>query len=205
MLLPGLLVFGPKLLHTMLEHVAQAKAELENPSPPQRLHASQYVFPFELCFGTSPGSLFMKTPRCGFVALTLVALTIFAPTTVAHAQAYSVLYDFGTRVGDPRDPSWPGVVAQGRDGNLYSTTASGGVNGSGAIFKITPSGTLTVQYSFDSTTRMPKSGLTLGTDGDFYGTTLQGGAADFGTVFKITPGGTLTVLHSFAGGNDGQG
>jgi uncharacterized repeat protein (TIGR03803 family) len=73
------------------------------------------------------------------------------------------------------------------------------------MFKITPGGTLTVQYSFDSTTRMPESGLTLSTDGDFYGTTLNGGAADFGTVFKITPGGTLTVLHSFAGGNDGQG
>jgi hypothetical protein len=65
-------------------------------------------------------------------------LTIFAPTTVAHAQAYSVLYDFGTCVGDPRNPSWPGVVAQDRDGNLYSTRAYGGVNGSGAMFKITP-------------------------------------------------------------------
>ena len=148
----------------------------------------------------------MKTPRYGLVALTLLALTIFAPTTVAHAQAYSVLYDFGTRVGDPTNPSWPGVVAQGRDGNLYSTTANGGVNGSGAMFKITPGGTLTVQYSFDSTNGMPESGLTLSTDdGDFYGTTVNGGAADFGTVFKITPGGTLTVLHSFAGGNDGQG
>jgi uncharacterized repeat protein (TIGR03803 family) len=62
-----------------------------------------------------------------------------------------------------------------------------------------------VQYSFDSTSGMLESGLTLSTNGDFYGTTVNGGAADFGTVFKITPGGTLTVLHSFAGGNDGQG
>lgn len=147
----------------------------------------------------------MKTPCYGLVALTLLALTIFAPMTVAQTQAYSALYDFGTRVGDPRNASWPGVVAQGRDGNLYSTTAYGGVNGSGAMFKITPGGTLSVQYSFDSTTRMPESGLTLSTEGDFYGATVNGGAADFGTVFKITPGGTLTVLHSFAGGNDGQG
>jgi uncharacterized repeat protein (TIGR03803 family) len=73
------------------------------------------------------------------------------------------------------------------------------------MFKITPGGTLTVQYSFDSTSGMLESGLTLSTNGDFYGTTVNGGAADFGTVFKITPGGTLTVLHSFAGGNDGQG
>ena len=80
----------------------------------------------------------MKTPRYGLVALALLALTVFVPTTIAHAQAYSVLYDFGIRVGDPINPSWPGVVAQGRDGNLYSTTAYGGVNGSGAMFKITP-------------------------------------------------------------------
>ena len=56
MLLLGLLVLGPKRLHTMLGHVARAKAELENPPPPQRLHPSQYVFPFELCFGTSQGA-----------------------------------------------------------------------------------------------------------------------------------------------------
>jgi uncharacterized repeat protein (TIGR03803 family) len=206
MLLLGLLVLGPKRLHAMLGHVARAKAELENATPPRRLHPSQYLFPFGLCFGTSQErGLSMKTLRYGLVALTLLALTIFAPTTVAHAQAYSVLYDLGTRVGDPRNPSWPGVVAQGRDGNLYSTTAYGGVNGLGAMFKITPGGTLTVQYSFDSTRGMPGSGLTLNTDGDFYGTTVNAGAADFGTVFKITPGGTLTVLHSFAGGNDGQG
>jgi hypothetical protein len=113
MLMLELLVLGPKRLHAVLGHVARAKGELENALPPQRLHPSQYLFPFELCSGTSQGrSLLMKKPRYGLVALTLLALTIFAPTTVAHAQTYSVLYDFGTRVGDPRNPSWPGVVAQ---------------------------------------------------------------------------------------------
>jgi uncharacterized repeat protein (TIGR03803 family) len=206
MLLLGRLILGPKRLHATLGHVARAEAELENAPPPQRLHLSQYRF--RLSFASAlrkKGVLLMKTPGYGLVALTLLALTIFAPTTVAHAQAYSVLYDFGTRAGDPRNSSWPGVVAQGRDGNLYSSTAYGGVDGSGAMFKITPGGTLSVQHSFDTTTRMPESGLTLSTDGDFYGTTVNGGAADFGTVFKITPGGTLTVLHNFAGGNDGQG
>jgi uncharacterized repeat protein (TIGR03803 family) len=205
MLMLGLVVFGPKRLHAM----AGTWPELKLNSRTHRLPAApseSVPFPSELCFGTSQeGVLLMKAPRYGLVALALLALTIFAPTTVAHAQAYSVLYDFGTRVGDPINPSWPGVVAQGRDGNLYSTTAYGGVNGSGAMFKITPGGTVTVQYSFDSTSGMPESGLTLSTDGDFYGTTVNGGAADFGTVFKITPGGTLTVLHSFAGGNDGKG
>jgi hypothetical protein len=53
MLMLGLVVLGPKRLHTMLGHVARAKAELENATPPHRLHPSQYLFPFDLCFGTS--------------------------------------------------------------------------------------------------------------------------------------------------------
>ena len=44
----------------------------------------------------------MKTPCYGLVALTRLALTIVAPTTVAQAQAYSALYDLGMRVGDPK-------------------------------------------------------------------------------------------------------
>jgi hypothetical protein len=44
-----------------------------------------------------------------------------------------LLYDFGTNTGDPRNPSWPGVFAQGRDGNLYSTSQTGGI-GYGTVF-----------------------------------------------------------------------
>src|ERR1700722_9416994 len=106
------------------------------------------------------------------ITLTLMALTIIAVTMpAAHAQTFSVLYDFGTKGTDPRNPSFSGIVAQGRDGNLYSTAPVGGSTGNGAMFMITPGGTLTVPYSFDATGAQPYSGLTLGTDGNFYGTT----------------------------------
>jgi uncharacterized repeat protein (TIGR03803 family) len=93
-------------------------------------------------------------------------------------------------------------VAQGRDGNLYSSAGLGGINGfhDGAVFKITPGGALTVLYSFNlanSGPYGPFSGLTLGTDGNYYGTTAGGGASEAGTVFKITPSGTVTILHTF--------
>lgn len=96
-------------------------------------------------------------------------------------------------------------MAQGRDGNLYSTAFRGGTNPqNGAVFKVTPGGTLTVLYSFDGTHGAePYSGLTLGTDGNFYGTTFAGGASGYGTVFKVTPSGKLTVLYSFTNGTDG--
>jgi uncharacterized repeat protein (TIGR03803 family) len=90
------------------------------------------------------------------------------------------------------------ALIQGTDGNFYGTNSSGGVNFDGAIFKITPSGTLTVLHSFDGTDGdSPAAALVLATDGNFYGTAPAGGANGYGTVFRMTPSGTLTTLHSF--------
>lgn len=134
----------------------------------------------------------------------LASLLILAALTgVGDSQTYTVLYNLGTNAGDPSNPNYSGIVAQGRDGNLYST-APGGANGAGAMFKITPGGTLTVPYSFNSSDEIPYSGLTLGTDGNFYGTTISGGTSRMGAVFKITSSGTLTVLHNFDGSDGSQ-
>ena len=80
---------------------------------------------------------------------------------------------------------------------------NGGANGTGTVFKITPTGTLTTLYSFCSQTNCtdgasPAAGLVQATDGDFCGTTVGDGANGAGgTIFKITPSGTLTTLYSF--------
>src|SRR2546430_1341393 len=125
-------------------------------------------------------------------------------TTAAHAQTFSVLYNFGTKSGDPLDPGFQGIVAQGRGGKCCSTTSNGGTALSGDIFKITPTGSVTGIRNFDGTVEcLPLSGLTLGTDGNFYGTTEGCGTTMLGTVFKITPGGSFTVLHNFTNTGDG--
>ena len=87
----------------------------------------------------------------------------------------------------------------GTDGNFYGTTAYGGVNDDGTVFKITSGGTLTTLHSFDLTDdgAYPYATLVQATNGNFYGTTSYGGANAYGTVFEITPGGTLTTLYSF--------
>ena len=128
----------------------------------------------------------------------LVVLVLIAPA--ALAQTYTKLRDLGTQSGDPLNPAWVGIFAQGRDGNLYSTTQGGGANALGAVFRLTPSGTMTRLYSFANGNdgAFPNSGLTLGTDGSLYGTAVAGGLG-FGTVFKITASGTFTPLHSFNG------
>jgi uncharacterized repeat protein (TIGR03803 family) len=136
------------------------------------------------------------------LALVLPVLT-FAATT-APAQTYTVLDNLGINAGDPLNPAWIGTFAQGRDGNLYSTTPGGGAKALGTVFQLTPSGSLKVLHSFDDTDgAFPNSGLTLGTDGNLYGTTSVGGLG-FGTVFRITTGGTFKVLHSFDGISDGE-
>ncbi len=142
-----------------------------------------------------------------------MAILIFAVATSSnvHAQTYSVLSNFPTS-GGPAAPAFPGVVAQGRDGSLYSTTMRGGMSAppgvdspaDGTIFRVTPSGTLTVVYTFRGTVAgnpsSPKSGLTLGTDGFFYGAA----AGSNGKIFKADSSGNVTVLYSLAA-SDGSG
>jgi uncharacterized repeat protein (TIGR03803 family) len=132
----------------------------------------------------------------------IAILTLSMTMAAAHAQTYSDLYNFGSASGDPLNPAYSGIVAQGPDGNLYSTSPAGGSGNLGTVFKITAGGAVSVIYSFDGTHgKVPYSGLTLAKDGNFYGTTSLGGSANIGVIFKITPTGTYTVLHNFATGD----
>lgn len=125
----------------------------------------------------------------------IIALLLAVAPNV-NAQSFSVLYNFGAANSSPLNGS--GLIAQGRDGNLYSTTPNGGTHGLGTVFKITPNGELTVIFNFDGPHgQAPIGGLTLGRDGKFYGTTWYGGADGSGTFFSITASGKLTVLYSF--------
>jgi uncharacterized repeat protein (TIGR03803 family) len=142
-----------------------------------------------------------------------VPMLVFAAILIAmpaQAQTFSVLYDFGSRSGDPQLVS--GYAAQGFDGNLYNVSNGGGANGTGTgdgtVFKVTPAGKLSVIYSFCSQAncvdgRTPAGGLTLRPDGHFLGVTVNGGSQGFGTVFDVSATGSLITLHSFAGGADG--
>jgi uncharacterized repeat protein (TIGR03803 family) len=128
---------------------------------------------------------------------------------ITSGGTLTTLYSFcaQTNCGDGSIPQ-AGLV-QATDGNIYGTTAVGGANSEGTIFKVTSGGTLTTLYSFCAQTNCtdgsdPVGGLVQAADGNFYGTTYHGGTNNFGTVFKITSGGKLTTLHSFDS-TDGMG
>jgi len=127
--------------------------------------------------------------------------TVFKMTP---AGAETVLYCFA---GGTDGASPIGGVIEGSDGNFYGTTSSGGANGYGTVYKISPVGVETVIHSFSLTPDgiYPKAGLVEGSDGNFYGTTSDGGAGVYGTAYRVTPSGTMTVLYAFAQGSaDGK-
>jgi uncharacterized repeat protein (TIGR03803 family) len=134
---------------------------------------------------------------------TVFLLCVFGAVaaTGSPAQTFTSLVSFNGTNG-----AYPDLMSlvQGTDGNLYGTTDDGGATGSGTVFKVTPTGTLTTLYSFCAQVgctdgEHPFAGLVLGTNGTFYGTTAYGGVNGEGTVFSITSGGLLTTLHSFDG------
>src|SRR5260370_136129 len=130
----------------------------------------------------------------------------------AAAQMLTTLYTFtgGSDGGNP----YAGLIADAA-GNLYGTTYGGGATascdapyGCGTVFKLAPSGILTVLYSFTGSSdgAYPFGALVADAAGNLYGTNTLGGAtascnppSGCGTVFELVPSGSLTGLHSFTG------
>lgn len=121
---------------------------------------------------------------------------------ITMAGSETVLWSFGG-AGDGFCPV--GRLLQASDGNLYGLTTGGGVNGTGAAFKLTTAGAETVLWSFGGTGdgKLPYGSLIQASDGNLYGLTSSGGANNSGTAFKLTTAGAESVLWSFGGAGDG--
>lgn len=127
----------------------------------------------------------MPQHRLLVVGLFAIGFVLSLASSRAAAQTYTDLYDFDVTHGSQ---PWGSALAQGRDGNLYSTAGLGGANNSGVFFMITPGGAINVLYNFEYG-YAPSGGVTLGTDGNFYGVSASGGTFAGGIFFKVTPKG----------------
>lgn len=136
--------------------------------------------------------------------------TIFRISTTG---VFTSLYSFCVEPNCSDGALPQGTLIQASDGNLYGTTATGGVGGAecsdippgcGTIFRLSLAGKLTTVYRFKGTDgSSPVGGVVQSTDGTFYGTTSAGGITNSncpggcGTVFKITRQGELATLYEF--------
>ena len=125
------------------------------------------------------------------------SLAVLSSVQAQDAATLTTLYSFS----GADDGGAPNTIIQGKDGDFYGTTATGGSGQLGTVFKRTAEGVLTTLYTFTGGDDggVPNGGLIQGSDGNFYGTTNQNGAGNVGTVFRITPAGALTTLHGFSG------
>jgi uncharacterized repeat protein (TIGR03803 family) len=144
----------------------------------------------------SDGALYGSTPSGGASGFG----TVFRLTTNG---TFSVLYSFGAVTnwdGSAQDGAQANGLLLGNDGNFYGTTASGGYNGDGTIFRLTPGGALTTLAFFDGTNGAnPEAALVQGTDGYYYGTTANGGSNNAGTVFRMSVSPGLTAVSQSNG------
>jgi len=117
-----------------------------------------------------------------------------------NGTGYALLRSF---LGSPSDGAQPqGELIEGTDGALYGTTARGGSNNLGTVFKIDKSGAnhLVLKSLAAANGTNLVAGLVEGSDQMLYGTANGGGANGFGTVFKLNKTGTVfSVLTNFPG------
>jgi uncharacterized repeat protein (TIGR03803 family) len=118
---------------------------------------------------------------------------------VNPAGQAKVLYSF-TGGADGSNPL--GGVVGDSAGNLYGTTYYGGLYpgtaGMGVVYKLDPTGHLTVLHTFSGIGdgAGPAAGLVRDPAANLYGTTYAGGQGS-GTVFEIDAAGNESVLYQF--------
>ncbi len=141
-----------------------------------------------------------------FLLLWLISL----PASLAHAKSLAlpgIKLDLLASFDDANKTAYGQQIFDppvfGPDGNLYGTAFSGGSNGLGVVFKVTPSGTETTLYTFTTNNaapngKNPSSALVFGPDGALYGVASSGGSTNAdGTIFKVTTNGVFTLLYTF--------
>jgi uncharacterized repeat protein (TIGR03803 family) len=123
--------------------------------------------------------------------------TVFELSPSGSNWNFNLLYSLSKTGGYPQGPT--GSLAMDSAGNLYGTTANGGLYGYGAIFKLSPSaGGWTYislhDFTYGNDGGIPIGDVTLDGNGNLYGTASNGGANGCqpvtdgcGVVWEITP------------------
>lgn len=173
--------------------------------------------------------------RMTLIVIAVALVWMFSSTLCSSASplpSVNILHSFGDG-SVASDGVIPYKIILATDGNYYGITQAGGSGddydllsrltpggsvdivdalSSGAIFKMTPTGQVTILHSFGNLSVLIDGDqpwdLIQGKDGNLYGASTGGGDSDVGTTFElqIASSGQFINLHSFADGtvtNDG--
>jgi uncharacterized repeat protein (TIGR03803 family) len=154
----------------------------------------------------------------GYGALLSLGGKLYGTCDAGGSYYYGTLFQLSTAGGltvlanFQADQGVPNAGLLQFNGNLYGTTAAGGLNcqgGCGTVFKLGPFGLKTIYqfkgYPHDGQT--PFGSLTA-VNGTFYGTTRFGGSGygcdisgdGCGTIFSVTTSGKERIIYNFKGG-----
>src|ERR1035441_3768104 len=135
----------------------------------------------------------MKTKRT-LIQIWLLCVALALNATSLFAQTYNILHNFGSFYRDGDAPLTDLVL---NSNTLYGTTASGGTNYNGTIFKINTDGSGYSIIRSLTNSDSPEGGMVL-IGNTLYGTTFTGGSSSGGSIFKMnTDGSGFIVLHNF--------
>jgi uncharacterized repeat protein (TIGR03803 family) len=172
---------------------------------------------FTSALGSQPDTLPVMGPDGAIYGMTFVGGqygngVIYRYDRDSHR--YKVLHTFSAldANGHNADGASPGVaLTAGSNDGFYGMATFGGQNGTGTVFKITPSGKFTVLHTFSALDAnghnpdgaFPLRAIVVGDDGNLYGTTRSGGpntclfTHGCGVAWRIDRKGSFTVLHPF--------
>jgi len=174
-----------------------------------------YVFPFtdgqwpsSGLVSDAAGNLYGTSQYGGTSNLGMV----FELSPTANGWKESTLYNFNSGAGGDYASAGASTLTSDGKGNLFGTTAFGGVSSLGSVFELSPKpgGGWQEQDLFSfSENAEPVGGLIFDSAGHMYGVNNVGGANGAGSVFQMTKNTdgswTETEIYSFAGyPNDGE-
>jgi hypothetical protein len=146
------------------------------------------------------GFLYGTTNNHGF---NLFAGTIFKIDK--NGGNFQTLYQFCSASGCPVGSAPAAALILASDGNFYGTTTSGPNLATGAIFRMTPAGVVSLIAVFDGHNNVAgipgfstSVQLMQASDVYLYGLTEQ-------NIFRLTLDGAFTILHTFDPASEGSG
>jgi uncharacterized repeat protein (TIGR03803 family) len=170
------------------------------------LNAQSYKVLYTFSYRPSYVQGIIAQNRGGSLLTTALAPDRGVVFRITSSGAVTVLHQFASTEGAVPQ----GGVTLGTNGNFYGTTSYGrllanGSSGAGALFEMTPAGTVKILHEFTGGNdgSIPTAAPIQSLAGQFYGTTP--GYPSGATIYRFNQdGGGFTTLHVFTG-PDGSG